>query len=311
MGKLIDLTGQKFGTLTVIERDTTKKDAVYWKCKCDCGRERTVLGATLREGKATSCGHYPCKNACRRLDLTGKQFGRWTVKEYKGRNQFDHTIWLCECECGNTGIVETSSLTTGHSRSCGCLQQDVIAQRNRKEIPIGTKFGELTVIENLHYTIRGGDAYRCRCSCGQIRDIPSTWLRSGNTASCGCLLSKGERIIANFFTQHNIVFIPQWNNNKQMRLTSGHVCRFDFAVFAAKEEAIPLFCLEYNGIQHYNPNCNWGNENNFQATQQRDAEKAKLCEEAGIPLEIIPYTDFNNLEEILTKLLQKYNLYKD
>lgn len=50
----------------------------------------------------------------------------------------------------------------------------------------------------------------------------------------------------------------------------------------------------------------WDTEENLLRTQQRDAEKAKLCEEAGIP-----YTDFDNLEEVLTKLLQKYNLYEN
>lgn len=73
-----------------------------------------------------------------------------------------------------------------------------------------------------------------------------------------------------------------------------------------------LFLLEYNGSQHYKAtNSGWDTEENLLRTQQRDAEKAKLCEEAGIPLEIIPYTDFDNLEEVLTKLLQKYNLYEN
>ena len=39
MSKLIDLTGQRFGDLVVLERDINKpKGRVYWICQCDCGK---------------------------------------------------------------------------------------------------------------------------------------------------------------------------------------------------------------------------------------------------------------------------------
>ena len=37
MPKLIDLTGQKFGRWTVLERAFNGKREVYWLCQCDCG----------------------------------------------------------------------------------------------------------------------------------------------------------------------------------------------------------------------------------------------------------------------------------
>ena len=56
MGKLIDLTGQRFGRLVVIERAENKGEKVRWLCQCDCGN--TVLVATngLRNGGTKSCG---------------------------------------------------------------------------------------------------------------------------------------------------------------------------------------------------------------------------------------------------------------
>lgn len=54
MTKLIDLTGQKFGRLTVIERH----DAKRWKCICDCGNTTYSDGYQLRKGIAKSCGCY-------------------------------------------------------------------------------------------------------------------------------------------------------------------------------------------------------------------------------------------------------------
>lgn len=57
MGRLIDLTGQRFGRLVVINR--VKNDAenlVCWNCKCDCGNYKVVRGKDLRRGHAKSCG---------------------------------------------------------------------------------------------------------------------------------------------------------------------------------------------------------------------------------------------------------------
>lgn len=59
MGKLIDLTGQTFGRLTVIERSGTGNTGqAQWKCLCECGKETIVLGDNLRRGKQVSCGCY-------------------------------------------------------------------------------------------------------------------------------------------------------------------------------------------------------------------------------------------------------------
>lgn len=57
--KLIDLTGMKFGNLTVIERAENSKDGhVRWKCVCNCGKvkEKPVSAQDLKNGKVVSCG---------------------------------------------------------------------------------------------------------------------------------------------------------------------------------------------------------------------------------------------------------------
>ena len=58
MSRLIDLTGQRFGRLTVIERSgkVTKGCSVYWKCICDCGNETIVARNNLKRRKTKSCG---------------------------------------------------------------------------------------------------------------------------------------------------------------------------------------------------------------------------------------------------------------
>ena len=57
--KRIDITGQKFGKLTVIERVPSKKNPNHmneWRCLCDCGNEVITSTGTLRRGKHKSCG---------------------------------------------------------------------------------------------------------------------------------------------------------------------------------------------------------------------------------------------------------------
>lgn len=57
MGKLIDLTGQRFGRLTVIERvENDKWGAARWLCRCGCGNEKIVLAHNLKCGNVRSCG---------------------------------------------------------------------------------------------------------------------------------------------------------------------------------------------------------------------------------------------------------------
>ena len=66
MPKRIDITGQKFGKLTVIGRAGTRYSGLgkykggqavtMWKCLCDCGNETNVRGDSLRRGDTQSCG---------------------------------------------------------------------------------------------------------------------------------------------------------------------------------------------------------------------------------------------------------------
>lgn len=57
MGHRIDITGQRFGQLTVIKFDHKDyKRQQFWLCKCDCGKESVVMGHNLKSGGTKSCG---------------------------------------------------------------------------------------------------------------------------------------------------------------------------------------------------------------------------------------------------------------
>jgi len=59
MSKKLDLVGQKFGRLTVLEYSHNNKHGqTMWKCKCDCGNEIIIQGYSLKSGHSKSCGCY-------------------------------------------------------------------------------------------------------------------------------------------------------------------------------------------------------------------------------------------------------------
>ncbi len=74
MSKLIDITGQRFGKLTVLEKGDTVKGVAFWLCKCDCGKLTTVTSAHLRNGHTRSCGclAQELKYKPNKFDLSGE-----------------------------------------------------------------------------------------------------------------------------------------------------------------------------------------------------------------------------------------------
>ena len=195
----IDLTGQTFGRLTVIERGEdhvsrcgAKK--VRWRCKCTCGNETLVVSAALRLGNTKSCGCLHDEGRQDALiDLTGMTFGRLTVIErgpdYITPKGVHESQWWCNCSCGKPDrvLISGKGMKQGRVKSCGCYSRD--AARAKAINLTGRVFGKLTVIERAGYkTTKSGQQHiqwKCRCECGRETIVPGGDLNSGNTKSCG------------------------------------------------------------------------------------------------------------------------------
>lgn len=120
-----DLTGQKFGKLTVIKRvENNMYGAAKWLCKCDCGRERAILGSYLFRGLKTHCG---CENkyvkSSNFKDMTGQKIGKLTVIE-RAQNYYGRAQWLCKCECGNEIIVRSDYLRSNIVICCNTCRKE-------------------------------------------------------------------------------------------------------------------------------------------------------------------------------------------
>ncbi len=125
--RTIDLSGRKVGRLTVLSLCDIRgsRGELYWNCECDCGLEARVRGDKLRGGHTISCG------CAVRPDLSGKKFHRLLAVR-PGENKGQFTTWVCACDCGNEAIIDTYSLTSGATKSCGCYKREVSSVNGKK-----------------------------------------------------------------------------------------------------------------------------------------------------------------------------------
>ncbi len=72
------------------------------------------------------------------MNLTGHRYGKLTVKEYAGRNKFNHPLWKCICDCGKECVSNAYSMRNGGTRSCGCGIAEVTIRMNTTHGSTGT-----------------------------------------------------------------------------------------------------------------------------------------------------------------------------
>jgi len=64
------------------------------------------------------------------MDIINKTFGRLTVIKRNGSDKHGKSLWLCHCDCGNEVIIIGQNLKNGVTRSCGCLQKELLTKKN-------------------------------------------------------------------------------------------------------------------------------------------------------------------------------------
>lgn len=119
---LKDITGQRFGKLLVLERDTNKNK---WKCQCDCGNITYVSTTGLDKG-TSSCGclrGFQSHIDTEKYNLIGQKFGYLTVIErVPCPDATQKAYYKCICNCGNETIAQAGALRSGQRCSCGKCQ---------------------------------------------------------------------------------------------------------------------------------------------------------------------------------------------
>lgn len=122
-----DLTGQRFGHLTVLRRDgSSPRNRALWLCQCDCGKTRIADTSHLRNMEIVRCKDCARKYFTQAIqkDLTGKRLGHLTVIEPSDEKINGHRSWVCRCDCGAIVIRPSTYLTSGKDHYCpDCLKK--------------------------------------------------------------------------------------------------------------------------------------------------------------------------------------------
>ena len=119
---IMDERGKTYGKLTVEDLDTVANQdkntrGVLWRCRCECGKFKSVSGNQLRQGKTMSCG---CLHA--NIEENGTRYGNLTILE-RGENSVAGKVrYLCKCDCGTVCEVVGADLRKGNQISCGCIK---------------------------------------------------------------------------------------------------------------------------------------------------------------------------------------------
>lgn len=146
----------------------------------------------------------------KRKSLVGNIYERLKVINMLYQYKNNRTYCECVCECGNNLIVQASSLNSGNTKSCGCINRENLELMNlrkrqntykylnkkndikKSNVKIGSpkcdytnmKFGYLLVSEMLYHYKDGKTYCKCLCDCGKetIRSIN----KLKHSKSCGC-----------------------------------------------------------------------------------------------------------------------------
>lgn len=313
MAKAINLIGQKFGYLTVLERDFEiqklhpNERQAWWKCKCEaCGQEKSFRASVIKKAKSCGCIKefqgvsetfkvaMKKQGELKRENLIGQKFTRLLVLEYAEEekqvyyNGKHKVTWKCQCDCGNIHYATTENLKRGDTPSCGCITKE--HRKAQLKDLTGQIFGHLTVLQWLG-TINGNSKYLVKCDCGKEYEIYASNLTQGNSTSCGCVReSHGESKIRKILIDNDINFVNQKSFNNFIYEDTKGKPKYDFY--------LPDFniLIEYDGEQHFEDVFSWDTEADFQLRQQHDKIKNEYALKNNFILIRIPYTYYNNIE---------------
>lgn len=229
---------------------------------------------------------YPQMPIGRAKDYSGQKYQHLTYLYRTTNDNNGRPRWICQCDCGNYTIVQSSNIGRG-TVSCGCRKKNIAKELHFQDLT-GQRFGKLIVISlKDKRTSDGKNLWHCKCDCGSYIDVRGQYLKSGHTQSCGCIQSIGEEKISQLLINNNIYFIKQ-KTFSTCRGNKTHPLKFDFYINES-------YLIEYDGISHFTITGGWNTEEHLKTQQERDNIKNQWCKENNIPLIRIPYTHLNNL----------------
>lgn len=273
------------------------------------------LFETRAESHFNGHGCRKCANAkdAERRRKTRDQFIRESI-EIHG-NRFDYSLVeyvdtsiKVKIRCSSHGVFEITPhahLQGKKCRRCSTIEGKLKRTYTREEFiaKANNVHKNKYTYENLTYA---GTNNKVIITCpvhGDFSQKATAHLQMNGCPKCNS--SKGELKIIEYFEKNNIKYLPQYRNKK---------CRLKLPLpFDFKIETSGVFGLiEFNGQQHYRYFAKFQKRDGLELTKMRDEIKRIFCEDNGIPLLIIKYSEINKIDELIgnfIKLIQDKYLH--
>ena len=291
-----ELASKKSPQLEILEDYKGSQSKILCRCK-KCGYESYVVATDLIRTKGHGC------NRCNRLihkttesfmeEMKNSGVNITPLEEYI--NAQTPILFRCD-DCGKEWYVRPSDLSHG-ARCPHCKHNNKFAAKRAELVEYMDRFDP--TIEVLGEYKGRHNHIKCRCRiCGNEWNSTPGNLMGG----CGCPACKssaGERRIRAYLMGHGVMYVQEYRF-KDCR--DEHVLPFDFYIPHMN------MVVEYDGEQHYRPVKFAGTNDNggtvrYLKTLRRDAIKNKYCADHDIKLVRIPYTEYDEIDEILNELL--------
>jgi len=283
------------------------------KCKCKIdGHIWSPRASKLLYG--TRCPKCVYKELPQNNPITHEQF---IAKLYK-QNKYAHNIEvvgtyvnaqtkiLCKCKiCGHEWSVRPNGLLKGQ----GCpdcarksASQKITKTNEQFMQEMSSKRPDIIVLgtyKGVFNTIK----VKCKV-CGHIwKATPNNLLHGSGCPKC--TTSKGEKRIAQYLDKLGIAYIYDKRYFKDLVSAGGSLLRPDFIIPSLK------IWVEYDGQQHFEPVDFTGKmseqqiQDTFKKVQQNDQIKNQYAKDNNWTLIRIPYTEYDNIEQILDSYLKQ------
>lgn len=280
--------------IQILSNYTNNKTKVDCKClKHNCGHIWSAIPNSLLQGHGCpQCGGWIKRSHEEFVDLLKTiNPNIIVVDKYKNRK----SKIKCKCKIDNN---EWYAMPYHLLKGVGCPICGVASSADGRTKSYEEFVKELQQI-NPNIEIVGqynntNTKVKCRCSIDgyEWEALPNNLLQGHGCPKCNN--PRGENKIIHLLNKHQICYVAQkrFEDCKNIKPLP-----FDFY--------LPNYhmCIEYDGVQHYEPIERFGGIDNFQVVQKHDKIKTQYCQTNNIKLLRIPYWEFDNIENILVNEL--------
>lgn len=278
---------------------------------CSCGNKFSTTFAKFQNRNKRQCNK--CGRSKSQEQMRHKiEFVKEKIAEY-GCECLSSSYSSCKeklsikCSCGNIFNQTYSNFINGKHQCQKCSQISSNEFKNKYTYDfvrdlIQEHDSELVTEKTKEY-IGYKDHISIKCSCGEVFSTQLGIVLGHNKYKCfacnvkNAPVSHGENRIKEYLSKNNFQFVQQYMFDDCRGST--RCLPFDFMVIVNGNKKL----IEFDGIQHFKPFDYYGGEPAFEKRIKRDKIKTDYCYTHNIPLLRIPYSQINEIPDILDKYL--------